>query len=53
VIKQVSAVTEAILSMQWLSLGNIATLETETIDKAKKSLFQQLLYDLSSQKIEP
>ena len=52
-IKQVSAVTEAILSMQWLSLGSIATLETETLNKAKKSLFQQLLYDLSSHKAGP
>ena len=52
VIKQVSAVTEATLSMQWLSLGSIVTLETEALDKAKKSLFQQLLYDIGSQKAE-
>jgi hypothetical protein len=48
VIKQVSAVTDATLSVKWLSLGNVASLEGETLEKAKKSLFQQLLNDIGN-----
>jgi hypothetical protein len=48
VIKQVSAVTDATLSVKWLSLGNVASLEAETLEKAKKSLFQQLLNDIGN-----
>jgi hypothetical protein len=46
VIKQVSAVTDATLSVKWLSLGSVTTLEGEALAKAKKTLFQQLLYDI-------
>jgi hypothetical protein len=45
-IKQVSAVTDATMSVKWLSLGDVASLEAETITKAKKSLFNQLLNDM-------
>jgi hypothetical protein len=48
VIKQLSAVTDATMSMKWLSLGKVASLESETLDKAKKSLFHQLMNDLGS-----
>ena len=46
VIKQLSAVTDATLSVKWLSLGKVASLEGETLAQAKKSLFQQLINDV-------
>jgi hypothetical protein len=46
VIKQLSAVTDATMSVKWLSLSKVASLEGETLDKAKKSLFQQLISDI-------
>jgi len=46
VIKQVSAATDATVSVKWLSLSDVATLEGEAIAKAKKSLFNQLLNDI-------
>ena len=48
VIKQLTAATDATLSVKWLSLGKVASLEGETLDKAKKSLFQQLLNDIGT-----
>ena len=44
--KQLSAVTDATMSVKWLSLGKVTSLEVETVDKAKKSLFQQLISDI-------
>jgi hypothetical protein len=46
IIKQLSAVTDATMSVKWLSLGKVTSLEVETVDKAKKSLFQQLISDI-------
>jgi len=42
-VLQPSAVTDATLSVMWLS---IVRLGGETLDKAKKSLFQQLISDI-------
>ncbi len=46
ILKQLSAVTDATMSVKWLSLGKVTSLEVETVDKAKKSLFQQLISDI-------
>ncbi len=46
IIKQLSAVTDATMSVKWLSLGKVTSLEVETVDKAKKALFQQLINDV-------
>ena len=46
IIKQLSAVTDATMSVKWLSLGKVTSLEVETVDKAKKSLFQQIISDI-------
>ena len=46
VIKQLSAVTDATLSFKMLSSGIVPSLEAETLAKAKKSLFQQLINDV-------
>jgi hypothetical protein len=45
-IKQTSAVSDATMSVKWLSLSDVASLEAETIIKLKKSLFNQLLNDI-------
>lgn len=44
--KTISAETNATMSMKWLSLSKGQTLEGETLGKAKKSLFRQLMQDL-------
>jgi hypothetical protein len=46
VIKQLNAVTDATLSFKLLSSGIVPSLESETLAKAKKSLFQQLISDI-------
>ena len=46
VIKQSTALTDATVSVKWLSLGDVSKLESEAISKAKKSLFYQLLNDI-------
>ena len=46
VIKQLSAVTDATLSFKFFSIGNVPSLELETLAQAKKSLFQQLINDV-------
>jgi len=45
-IKTVDAKTDAIMSMKWLSLGQAVTLEGETLGKAKKSLYRQLMKEI-------
>jgi len=46
VIKQSTAVTDATISVKWLSLGDVTKLESDAISQAKKSLFHQLLSDV-------
>lgn len=45
----VKAKTDAVMSLKWLSLGEEDTLEQETLSKAKKSLFRQLLQSIHYQ----
>jgi len=46
IIKRVNAKTDATVSVKWLSLSDLAKLQDETLIKAKKSLFQQLIHGI-------
>jgi hypothetical protein len=46
VIRQVTAKTDATMSAKWLSLSNLQSLEGDMLNKAKKSLFRQLMQDI-------
>lgn len=45
-VKDVTARTDANISTKWLSLGELPTLEAEALNKAKKSLYLQLMRDI-------
>jgi hypothetical protein len=46
-VKTINAQTDATISMKWLSLGSAGQLEAEALLKAKKSLYEQLIRDIS------
>ena len=43
---EASARTDATISAKWLSLGQVQSLESEALSKAKKSLYEQLIRDI-------
>ena len=45
-VKDVTARTDANISTKWLSLAELPTLEAEALNKAKKSLYLQLMRDI-------
>lgn len=46
VVKQAAATTDATISAKWLSLSKLPALEAEALNRAKKSLFQQLMQSI-------
>lgn len=47
-VRTINSKTTANMSMKWLSLGEAAKLEGETLSQSKESLYRQLLNDLDS-----